>query len=56
MEKVYGSANSVAGTALAKLLSEGRKPIPTQWIDTDKHERLKREGKKRVPFYLKANL
>ena len=34
----------VAGKELQDLLKEGHKPVPTQWIDTDKNEHLKREG------------
>ena len=41
----------VSGTALAKLLKEGHKPIPTQWIDNDKNEHLKRPGQKHTPLF-----
>ena len=43
VEEVFGR-QVVAGKELQDLLKEGHKPVPTQWIDTDKNERLKREG------------
>ena len=41
----------VSGSELTKLLQEGHKPIPTQWIDTDKNEHLKRPGCKHSPLF-----
>ena len=49
--KKFMAVQIVFGATLTKLLAEGHKPIPTQWIDTDKHEHLKREGKKHNPFF-----
>ena len=43
--KKFLAAQIVAGRELQELLKDGHKPVPTQWIDTDKNERLKREGK-----------
>ena len=42
--KKFLAAQVVAGKELQDLLKEGHKPVPTQWIDTDKNEHLKREG------------
>ena len=42
--KKFLAAQIVAGKELQELLREGHEPVPTQWIDTDKNERLKREG------------
>ena len=43
--KKFLAAQIVAGGELQELLKDGHKPVPTQWIDTDKNEHLKREGK-----------
>eukprot|EP00439_Symbiodinium_sp_Y106_P002780 s7959_g1.t1 len=39
--KRYNAAIPIRGEMLQKLLDEGHKPIPSQWIDVDKHERQK---------------
>ena len=43
--KKFPAAQIVAGKELQELLKDGHKPVPAQWIDTDKNEHLKREGK-----------
>ena len=42
--KKFLAAQIVAGKELQELLKEGHKPVPTQWIDTDKNEHLKRDS------------
>ena len=39
--KRYNAAIPIQGEMLQKLLNEGHKPIPSQWIDVDKHEHQK---------------
>ena len=36
----FGASVKIQGQVLHELLGEGHKPIPTQWIDTDKNEHL----------------
>ena len=33
----FGAGIIVSGTTLTELLAEGHKPIPTQWVETDKN-------------------
>ena len=40
----FGASVKIEGDTLQELLQEGHHPIPTQWIDTDKNEHLKRPG------------
>ncbi len=39
----------IQGKALDELLSEGHSMLPTQWIETDQREHLKRPGQVHVP-------
>ena len=39
----------VQGQVLDDLLSEGYSQLPTQWIETDKKDHLKRDGQYHVP-------
>ena len=38
------SGRPCGGDELKRLLDEGHVPIPTRWVDTDRHAHLKREG------------
>ena len=41
----FGTTVKVQGDTLRELMDEGHRPIPTQWIETDQNEHLKRPGK-----------
>ena len=45
----FGTTVKVQGDTLQELMDEGHKPIPTQWIETDQNEHLKRPGKVHTP-------
>ena len=45
----FDAGIKLQGDILDELLSEGHSMIPTQWIETDKREHLKRPGQKHVP-------
>ena len=39
--QTWNAAVPIQGELLGKLLQEGHKPVPSQWVDVDKHEHLK---------------
>ena len=41
----------VEGEILKQLLDKGNQQLPTQWIETDQNDHLKRPGVKHVPDY-----
>ena len=50
MDEVHGSHDYLWNHS-PKLEGRSQSYIPTQWIDTDKNEHIKREGKKHTPLY-----
>jgi len=45
----FNAGVKIEGQQLDNLLSEGHKMIPSQWIETDQNEHLKRPGKIHTP-------
>ena len=46
--KGFNAGALVRGEELERLKMEGNVPLPTQWIDTDKDEHLKRPGQEHL--------
>ena len=52
----FNAAVVAEGAMLQELLDSGLKPLPTQWIETDKNEHKRRVGGPYVPQALKSRL
>ena len=54
--KHFNAVYPVSGPELEQLLDQGHKPIPLQWVDTDKNEHKRREGGPYVAPLFKSRL
>ena len=54
--KLLNAVYPVSGPELERLLDQGHKPIPLQWIDIDKNEHERREGGPHVARLFKSRL
>jgi hypothetical protein len=54
--KQFNAAEPVTGAQLQELLGQGHKPLPLQWIETDKNDHKRRAGGPYVAPSFKSRL